>query len=57
MPGLSEVQEEVDHDEASPPGGASSDPPNDFVQQWTKIVLVLAVTLATLNGVAVGPVL
>ena len=29
----------------------------DFVNKWTKIVLILAVTLATLNGVQVAPIL
>lgn len=29
----------------------------DFVNKWTKIVLILAITLATLNGVQVAPIL
>lgn len=29
----------------------SKGPDSDFVKTWTKIVLVLAITLATLNGV------
>lgn len=57
MQDSSEVQEEVDPTVASPPGGATADLPNNFVQQWTKIVLVLAITLATLNGVQVAPIL
>lgn len=30
---------------------------SEFVKQWTKIVLILAITLATLNGVSVAPIL
>lgn len=40
------------------PGGPTPLPGNaEFVKQWTKIVLILAVTLATLNGVNITPVI
>jgi hypothetical protein len=37
----------------SPTDDTTPQKDSDFVKQWTKIVLVLAITLATLNGVNV----
>ena len=57
MPGLSEDLEEVDHSSIRNEVSEGDGSADNFVQQWTKIVLVLAITLATLNGVSVAPFL